>query len=275
MTVRQAHPRLSLLGGQVDLITSGEMLRFVDIVAGAGGSAVIANHNGHSLFLMRRNRDLQAFFEDADVIQIDSTPMIAWGALLGLPVRGRHRSTYLDWRREFWPLANLRGWRVFYLGGGPGVAKLACNRLAAAWPNVILAAHDGYFDASADSSANRKALGRIADFAPDILFVGMGMPRQEQWILDNRAHLTSGVIFSVGAAFDYEAGAQPIPPRWSGRLGLEWLFRLAGHPRRLGLRYLVEPWSLLPAAGHDLVAALERAGGLLTRRDSPRLLRGR
>ncbi|HEY5107525.1 MAG TPA: WecB/TagA/CpsF family glycosyltransferase [Caulobacteraceae bacterium] len=256
MDARRSPPRVSLLGAQVDLITPGEMLRFVDIVAAAGGSAVIANHNAHSLALMRRDHALAEFFHQADVIQIDSTPMIAWGRLLGAPVTRAHRSTYLDWRAQFWPLADLRRWRVFYLGGAPGVAAVACRRLGAAWPNVTLASNDGFFDSAPGSTDNLRLLERIEAFEPDIVFVGMGMPRQERWILENRAHFTKGVIFPVGAAFDYEAGAQATPPRWSGRLGVEWLFRLLSQPLRLGSRYLIEPWSLLPAAGRDLAAAL-------------------
>src|SRR5690606_30382536 len=94
----------------------------------AGRSAVIANHNLHSLHFHDRSEEMRAFFADADLIQIDSMPMIAWGAVLGLPLRREHRSTYLDWREEFWRLADACGWRVFYLGGAPGVAEEACRR---------------------------------------------------------------------------------------------------------------------------------------------------
>jgi N-acetylglucosaminyldiphosphoundecaprenol N-acetyl-beta-D-mannosaminyltransferase len=80
----------------------------------------------------------------------------------------------------------------------------------------------------------------------------MGMPRQEAWIRANRYRIGRGVFFAVGAAFDYEAGAQVAAPRWTGRVGLEWLFRLASQPRRLAYRYLVEPWSLIPAAWADI-----------------------
>ena len=72
------------------------------------------------------------------------------------------------------------------------------------------------------------------------------MPRQEFWTQENYARLDAHVILSSnGAAFDYIAGAVPTPPRWSGRLGLEWMFRLAHEPRRLFSRYLIEPWYIL------------------------------
>ena len=256
MIAPQPFSRVRLLGAEVDVVTPGEMLRLVDCLASAGGSAVVANHNAHSLFLQRRDPMLRQFFRDADLVQIDSTPMIAWGRLLGLPLSRANRSTYLDWRGEFWPLANARKWRVFYLGGTPGVAAAACQHLGAAWPDVTLGFRDGYFDATKGSPDSDHVLGVIEDFRPDILFVGMGMPRQEAWIHENRDELTKGVIFPVGAAFDYEAGVQTTPPRWTGRFGVEWLFRLATQPRRLAHRYLVEPWFLLPPALSDLSAAL-------------------
>ncbi|HEY3696547.1 WecB/TagA/CpsF family glycosyltransferase [Phenylobacterium sp.] len=247
-------PRLRLLGAEFDLVTPPEVMTRVAGWVDAGRSAVVANHNSHSLYLFRRSQRLREFFAQADLIEMDSVPVIAWGRLLGLPVRRAHRCTYLDWRDDFWRLADARGWKVFYLGGAPGVADAACARLAGEWPNVRLAARHGYLDADPASPENRELLARIAAFAPDVVFVGMGMPRQEMWILDNRAAFARGVLFPVGAAFDYEAGVQAAAPRWMGRIGLEWLFRLATQPRRLAMRYLIEPWFLLPAALGDLRA---------------------
>jgi N-acetylglucosaminyldiphosphoundecaprenol N-acetyl-beta-D-mannosaminyltransferase len=259
MAATPAPRRVRLLGGDVDLTTPGDMLRFAELTADAGGTALIANHNAHSLFLIRRSATMRAFFEEADLIQIDSTPMILWGRLLGLPTTRAMRSTYLDWREDFWRLAEARRWRVFYLGGAPGVAEAAVQRLAAAHPLAAIACHHGYFDQAPASPANRAVLAGIAAFDPDILFVGMGMPQQEAWVLENRASLKRGAIFTVGAAFDYEAGVQRTPPRWTGRLGVEWLARLFHEPRRLAYRYLVEPWSLLGPALQDVGAALARA----------------
>ncbi|HEY0053078.1 MAG TPA: WecB/TagA/CpsF family glycosyltransferase, partial [Caulobacteraceae bacterium] len=95
-------------------------------------------------------------------------------------------------------------------------------------------------------------------FRPDVLMVGMGMPRQELWILDHFEALPDCVILPVGAAFDYEAGVQAAAPRWMGRLGLEWLFRLAHDPKRLFVRYCVEPWTLVGPALGDLRRARRR-----------------
>jgi len=254
-----AVPRVRLLGGEVDLVTPAEVLRLVAEAAAGGPNRVIANHNAHSLFLLRRAPALRRFFAEADLVEIDSTPLIAWGALMGLPVSRAHRSTYLDWRDGFWRMADQRRWRVFYLGGAPGVAEAGAASLAPRYPNALIGQHHGYFDHAHASRENRRLLARIRAFDPDVLFVGMGMPLQETWVLENRASIRRGAILTVGAAFDYEAGAQRAPPRWTGRLGVEWLARLAGQPRRLAHRYLVEPWSLIGPALEDIGAARRRA----------------
>jgi N-acetylglucosaminyldiphosphoundecaprenol N-acetyl-beta-D-mannosaminyltransferase len=250
--------RVRLLGGEVDLATPRDVLDLIDRRAGAPGATLIANHNAHSLFLLRRAPALAGFFAQADLVQIDSTPLIYWGRLLGLPVTRSMRSTYLDWRDDFWRLADERRWRVFYLGGAPGVAKTAAQRLASRYPNVQIGQHHGYFDPAPRSRDNRKVLAKVAAFDPDVLMVGMGMPLQETWVLENRAALRRGVILTVGAAFDYEADVQRAPPRWTGRLGVEWLARLIGQPRRLAGRYLVEPWSLIGPALQDIGHAVGR-----------------
>jgi N-acetylglucosaminyldiphosphoundecaprenol N-acetyl-beta-D-mannosaminyltransferase len=254
--------RVRLLGGEVDLVTPRDVLRAIDGAAAGPQTTLIANHNAHSLFLLRRSAQLRAFFEGADLVQIDSRPLIAWGRLVGLPLNGAMRSTYLDWRGDFWKLAEARRWRVFYLGGAPGVADEAVRRLSAEHPRATIAARHGYFDHAPGSAENRAVLDEIARFDPDVLMVGMGMPLQEIWALENRAALQRGVVLTVGAAFDYEAGVQKAPPRWTGRLGVEWLARLIDQPGRLGSRYLVEPWWLLGPALGDVGAALGRRATL-------------
>lgn len=256
-TTAAARPeRLRLLGGEVDVVTPADVLDFTARRIRDGRHGVVANHNLHSLYLLRRNPEMARFYASADLIEADSTPLIAWGRLLGRPIGREHRCTYLDWREAFWVRAAREGWRVFYLGGEPGVAARGADAVRARWPDAQIGVRHGRFDMGGPE--NDAVLAEIAAFAPDVLFVGMGMPRQEAWIAANLDRLAPCVAFPVGAAFDYEADALPTPPRWTGRLGLEWLFRLAAEPRRLAFRYLVEPWSLIGPACADLAGILRR-----------------
>lgn len=253
---RRALERIEVLGAKVDLVRPEEVMHHVETAVDAGVPYVVANHNLHSLYLLRREPDLAAFFDEADLIEVDSTPVIAFTRALGLQSRPFHRCTYLDWRDHFWSVADRKAWRIYYLGGAPGVAAEAAQALNLAYPNTEISVRHGYFDAAPGAAENAEVLADIAAFAPHILFVGMGMPRQERWIMQNRAALPPCAVFSVGAAFDYEAGVQKAAPRWVGRAGFEWLYRLVHDPVRLWHRYCVEPWFMIGPAARDIARAL-------------------
>ena len=255
---RRAHERVSILGQPVDLVKPEEVLHHVQQAVLEGEKSLIANHNLHSLYLIQKRPELAGFYDRADLIEVDSTPLLWFSRALGLHSRGFHRCTYLDWRDHFWSVANRNGWRVMSIGGAPGVGDEAARRLKARYPGADIAIHHGFFDAHRDGPENAAVLAQITAFQPHILFVGMGMPRQELWIDDNFERLPDCVILSVGAAFDYEAGVQSAAPRWMGRAGIEWAYRLVHDPKRLFVRYCVEPWTLLPLALRDIRDARRR-----------------
>ena len=238
------------------MVRPEEVLHHLERLIEAGGRHVVANHNLHSIALYRTDPELRAFYARAALIECDSIPLILWSRLLGRKGRRLHRCTYLDWREHFWSVAERRGWRVLYIGGAPGVADRAAERLRQRRPGAVIGALHGYFDMAPGSAENAAVVDAVREFQPHVLFVGMGMPRQERWIERNHDALPPCVLFSVGAAFDYEAGEQAAAPRWLGRLGLEWLYRLARDPRRLAHRYLVEPWTLLGPAARDVAGAV-------------------
>lgn len=253
-----AEARITLLGEPVDLVRPDAVLRHIERCVEAGVQSIVANHNLHSLYLIRRTPGMRRLYDAADLIELDSTPLIHFARLLGHPAGPQHRCTYLDWRDQFWSLADRKGWRVLYVGGADGVAEEAARRLSVRYPGAVVKGLSGYFDATPGSAGNAATLAEAQGFAPDVLLVGMGMPRQEQWIADNLAALPTVPILPVGAAFDYEAGVQKAAPRWMGRLGVEWLFRLVADPKRLFARYCIEPWFLIGPALGDVRAAIQR-----------------
>lgn len=172
-------------------------------------------------------------------------PLVFMGKLLGYPLRRENRMTHLDWVPPILAQAAQKGWRVFYLGTKPGIAEQGAQVWRSKIPKLEIATHHGYFDISHESFENKQVIAAINAYQPQILMVGMGMPRQEHWIVDNLQQLDVNVIINVGALIDLVAGVIPTPPRWIGRLGFEWLYRLVSNPRYLGRRYLLEPWFLI------------------------------
>ena len=106
---RRPEERITLLGEPVDLVRPEEVLLHVERSVEAGVQSVVANHNLHSLYLIRRTPGMRRLYDAADLIELDSTPLIHFARLLGHPARPQHRCTYLDWRDHFWSLADRKG----------------------------------------------------------------------------------------------------------------------------------------------------------------------
>ena len=138
--------RIRLLGAGMDAVTRGQVMAFTAGRVSEGRKTLVANHNLHSLALLGREPEMARFYALADLIEIDSMPLVAWGRLLGRKVGREHRNTYLDWREDFWRLAAEKRWRVFHLGCKPGVGAQAVARHSARWQGVTFAERDGYFD---------------------------------------------------------------------------------------------------------------------------------
>ena len=260
---RRPEQRITLLGATMDLVKPEEMLHFVRGCVAARAKAIVANHNLHSLYLLRRNPDMAALYARADVVEVDSLPLTLWARWIYGRSRRFHRCTYMDFRTLLWDWAQADGWRVYYLGGRPGIVEAAREALNARWSGPVIGGRDGFF--AWGGAEEDEVLTEIAAFRPDVLMVGMGMPRQETWIERCYDRLPDCVILPVGAAFDYEAGVIRTPPSWTGRMGLEGVYRLLCEPRRMFSRYVVEPWALVAPALKDL--AMRNA---LRRRHAPR-----
>lgn len=232
-----------MLGFKTTPMTGSEIVEIVSQCASRGRRTVIASLNVHGMYIGLVDRTFRALHEDhRTLVHIDGIPLIWIGRLLGIPIRGEHRTAVLDWILPLMQNAAARGLRVYYLGSTAAVVQAGITRLKEIVPALEIAGHDGYFDANPESSENRKIVDEINSYATDILVVGMGMGRQEKWIWENLDDLRATCVLTTGAYLEFISGTVPTPPRWLGRAGLEWLFRLATSPRRFAWRYLVEPW---------------------------------
>ena len=245
---------VSFLGISVHPKTIAGLMAIVGEQIEQNEKCVIANHNLHSLYLYHREPRFRNFYRDAEWTHIDGMPLVALARLYGYRVKREERVTYVDWTGPLMESAARNDWRVFYLGSEPGVAARGADILRQSYPGLKIRTMHGYFDVDPQGQENNEVLNAIAEYKPQLLMVGMGMPRQEFWIHDNIERLRANVILPSGAAIDYVAGAAYTPPRWAGRTGLEWAFRLAAEPNRLWRRYLLEPWSVLQIVAQDLLA---------------------
>jgi N-acetylglucosaminyldiphosphoundecaprenol N-acetyl-beta-D-mannosaminyltransferase len=129
---------------------------------------------------------------------------------------------------------------VFFLGGLPSAAAMTSRQFQRRFPALSIAG--AYcpprgFERDPMERAHIRQL--ITEAAPDLLFVAFGAPHQEIWMHENCPTLPIGAAMSVGAAFDTQSGLRKRAPRWTHRMGMEWLYRLVHEPRRLWRRYLI------------------------------------
>jgi exopolysaccharide biosynthesis WecB/TagA/CpsF family protein len=196
--------------------------------------AWIAVENAHALNIAASDPKHLAVLRRADMVLNDGKGTLLAARLLGSSFPEDLNGNF------FTPLllrrAAERGWSVFFLGAGPGVAEQAATRLTSNEPRLnIVGTRDGFIQPGEDEAVIKE----ISESGADLLLIGMGMPRQEQW-LDNHVSATGVRLAStVGAFFDFQAGVVPRAPGWMNRLGLEWLYRLYKEPRRLWRRYLI------------------------------------
>lgn len=170
----------------------------------------------------------------ANILYVDGAGIRLGCRLLGVDCPPRN--TAADFAPLVLDLSAKMGKTVGFLGGSPGAAEKFREISLERTPDLrITFVRDGSDDLQNESEWESE----LRKDAPDLLLVGLGVPRQEEWIEKSRTKYKIGLYWSVGALFEYDGGELNRCPAWMGKTGLEWLFRLTTEPRRLWKRYLI------------------------------------
>jgi N-acetylglucosaminyldiphosphoundecaprenol N-acetyl-beta-D-mannosaminyltransferase len=191
----------------------------------------------YTLMMGRERPDVMAALRSADMVAADGMPVVWLQRKLGAPWAERVYGPDL-----LLALAGQSvegGLRHVFYGGLQGVADKLAATLTARFPGLIVAGVESPPVAPVGPEPDHDAIARLNALDADILWVGLGSPKQDLWMALHRPHLNARLLIGVGAAFDMIAGTKKQAPRWMQRSGLEWLFRLAQEPARLGKRYLI------------------------------------
>ncbi len=237
MTDRSSVPFVPILGIEVsDLDTA----RTVDTIRGwieRRESRYICAIDVFNLMLARSNAQHRSSLANASMVTPDGTPISWVGRLKGRT--GMRRVCGPDLMIEVCRQSVAHGWRHYFYGGADGVAGKLASTLQARFPGLVVAGYETppFRPLTADEHA--AVIERLSAAKPDIIWVGLGCPKQEAWMRDNVGRMGSAVLIGVGAAFDFHTGRVHRAPSWMRDNGLEWLHRLASEPRRLWRRYLV------------------------------------
>ena len=204
-----------------------------------GKSHLVTISNPHSVMLCNRHPSMLQAHQTSDLTLPDGTGIIFAARLLGHKHFGRVTGPMLmvnlcDWGRD-------HDISHFFYGGGPGVAPLLGARFQKRFPGLrVVGTHVPPFR-ELHTEENEPVIEKINASKPDILWVGLGAPKQEAWMVSHRAKIRAAAIIGVGAAFDFHSGRVKWAPVWVRDVGMEWAWRLATNPRRMWRRNLDSP----------------------------------
>jgi N-acetylglucosaminyldiphosphoundecaprenol N-acetyl-beta-D-mannosaminyltransferase len=190
----------------------------------------------HTIIEAQSSRRLRDAYESADMVAMDGAPLVAVSRFRGRP---GERVAGPDVLLKLCDVGRQAGLRHYFLGGQPSVPASLASTLQDRYPGLIVAGYESPPFRRVTPEEDAAQIARINDARADILWVGLGAPKQEFWAADHQDRLTVRIILPVGAAFDFYSGRIRRAPRWMKRIGLEWLFRMFADPRRLVRRYAV------------------------------------
>ena len=253
-------PTVVILGVPVAVI---DLRSAVDIICGwvrEEKPRFVTAVDVHGVMFAQRSPAHMSNLRRADLVTPDGSPLVWVGRARGH--RDLRRVAGPDLLPALCARSAEEGWRHYFYGGAPGVADELARRLCQQFPGMQVAGVESPPFRPLDERERKEAAQRINASGAHIVWVGLGCPKQEQWISDTTRYIDGAILIAVGAAFDFQSGRISRAPRCMQRWGLEWLHRLCMEPRRLWRRYLVlAPAFVILALSETAKLALRRAYG--------------
>lgn len=230
-------PRVNILGVGISTINMDIALEVIEGWIAHRGSHYVCVTPVHSVMECQRDPELRRIYNASGMTTPDGMPLVCLSRL-----RGYH---YVD--RVYGPDLMLAlcersvtcGYRHFFYGGAEGVPEQLAAFLQGSFAGLqVVGTYSPPFR-PLTLEEEEEIVRMINKATPDIVWIGLGAPKQERWMAAHVGRLMAPVLIGVGAAFDFHVGRKKQAPRWMQRNGLEWLFRLLTEPRRLWRRYLI------------------------------------
>ena len=242
--------RLNILGVGVSAIDLSQAVAHIQVWIEKGYLHYVCVTPAHGIMDCQREPGLRRIFNQSGMTTPDGMSIVWLLRLHG----------YAHVRRVYGPDLMLRacekslehGWRHYFYGGETQVLEKLVAELTRRFPGLQVAGAYSPPFRPLTAEEDQDVVERINRSGADIVWVGIGTPKQERWMADHRPRIHAPLMVGVGAAFDFLSGSKPQAPRWVQRSGLEWLFRLVSEPGRLWKRYIQYPWFALLVLAQEL-----------------------
>jgi len=221
--------RIQILGVGIDDVDTETALDIIDGFIRTRKPRIVVTADSSGIVLAHKDPELMEIMNSADLVTPDSFGILWAARRQGTPLK--ERVSGIDMVNLLCERGAQSGYRIFLLGAAPGVADAAAENLRRQHPGLnIVGTHHGFFR----DEDNPGVVEQVRSRKPDILFVALGIPKQEKWIARHKEELEVPVSMGVGGSLDVIAGKVPRAPKWMQDHGLEWAFRLYSNPRKIG-----------------------------------------
>jgi N-acetylglucosaminyldiphosphoundecaprenol N-acetyl-beta-D-mannosaminyltransferase len=231
--------RVNIGGVEIDKYDFDEVVeKIVDHASSQGMPEYVVTPNAQHILDLQKDTLFRNIYRKAFLVVPDGVSLLWSAKFLKTPLNGRVNGT--DLFEKLCAIAQEKGLKVFFLGGRPGAAEQAKETLEARHPGLkIVGTHCPPYGFESQPQELAVINTKIKAAAPDILFVGLGAPKQEYWIHNHYQELGVPVSVGIGVSFELVADMVQRAPVWMQKWGLEWLFRLVVEPQRLWKRYIM------------------------------------
>lgn len=230
-------PRVDVLGIWISVTDLDDTVETFGRWIAAGERQLVCVSDVNALLQARADPRLTEVYNTSGLTLPDGVPLVWAGKVAGFPAIQRVCGP--DLIERVMEVAAGNGWTQYFYGGADGVAEQLASTFRQRYPGLKVAGVYSPPYRALTEAEDAAIVDRINAARPDIVWVGLGAPKQERWMASHRDRLSAPVLIGVGAAFDFHTGRVDRAPRWMQRAGLEWSFRLLKEPRRLWRRYLL------------------------------------
>jgi N-acetylglucosaminyldiphosphoundecaprenol N-acetyl-beta-D-mannosaminyltransferase len=246
-----AGQRADVLGVRVAATDLAQAVATLDTWRQEGRRDYVCCVSVHGVVVAQRDPVIRGALNGAGLATQDGMPLVWWSRRTGF--RQARRVCGSDLLDQMCATGVARNYRHYFYGGSPAVVEKLVERLTRRHPGLIVAGYKSPPYRTLTDAEDAADIAEINATRPDFVWIGLGMPKQEKWMVSHLGKIQATALLGVGAAFDFHAGTKPRAPGWMQRSGFEWLFRLASEPRRLAHRYLIDNTLFLVHTAREIV----------------------
>ena len=237
--LRKPPPQIKVLGSRVHMVQMDQVLEVMEQwIRENGPNKYIVASGMHGIMEAHKDPQFKEIVNSADLFVADGISLVWAARLRGHSLKKRVSGPTLMSR--FLELAHGQGYKVFFYGDTQETLDLLTARLKERYSQLnIVGAYSPPFRALTDEE-DQEIVRMINESQADVVWIGLGLPKQERWMYEHRTSLTVPVSVGVGAAFKFESGAVGRAPFWLGEAGFEWMWRLVQEPRRIWRRVFID-----------------------------------